>query len=137
MPAPFARFLYPKFAVANLPRLGYNILRNTCTTMSGNRFDFLEIGEGAPAPPPEPSYEPDLATPADAPAPRALDGTPLAQVRITDPRGYGCLDRRQDLEAVLALAAPRAPTRLALRLVEVFGERGARPGSSTIRPDWP
>ena len=59
------------------------------------------------------------------------DGTALAEVRVTDPRGYGSLSGRGGRQGVVTLSslagqAGTPPTRL--RAVEVFGERGDKAG---------
>lgn len=96
--------------------------------MSGNRFEFLEIGETQPAPvlPPTPA-EPVPAEPGATG--RGPDGTTLAQVRVTDPRGYGPFLQMQEESEVVSPAARRSDIHFptgTLRAVEVFGERGVK-----------
>lgn len=98
--------------------------------MSDNRFEFLEIGDTEPrpvtenAPPAQPAREPQ--------APLASDGTPLAQVRVTDPRGYRAfLDQTESAEAVAVPSARHRSGRGSqdrLRLAEVIGGRGVKAG---------
>ena len=100
--------------------------------MSADRFQFLEFEEeeGALA---RPAFGRDAD---EGPAAREIhaelmaDGTALAQVRVTDPRGYGAYQEADEDGAVtlssLAGQAEDQPTRL--RAVEVFGERGDKAG---------
>ncbi len=99
--------------------------------MSADRFQFLEF-EGEESP----TQEAFGRGVDDAPAARDLhadimaDGTALAEVRVTDPRGYRAYQEDEEDGAVtlssLAGQAGAVPTRL--RAVEVFGERGDRAG---------
>ena len=101
--------------------------------MSGNRFEFLELGEDdqtpqRPADAQGRASEPPLAG-REPIAERGQEGEPLAQVRDVDTRGYRTfLHQEQDSEAVEAVRnrLRRAPG--TLRAVEVFGERGGRAG---------
>lgn len=98
--------------------------------MSGNRFEFLEFGDEPPRLPSE--TQPPGAPEAVGGTPQNLrepDGTPLSQVRITDPRGYGALLREVRGEAgavVPGTQSARAKTQL--RLAEIIGERGIKAG---------
>lgn len=98
--------------------------------MSGNRFEFLEFGDEPRRPSPDGAAE--AAPEAVGGTPQNLrepDGTPLSQVRITDPRGYGALLRevRDEAGAVVpGTQSARAKTRL--RLAEIIGERGVKAG---------
>ena len=98
--------------------------------MSSDRFSFLEFeDEAAPVPAED-------ALPSDAPAQREIgmdllpDGTTLAQVRITDIRGFQNGADEDDgtltLSSLAGQAAPSIPNRL--RIVEVLGERGTQAG---------
>ncbi len=98
--------------------------------MSGNRFEFLEFGDEHQSQPPEaPS---DAAPEAVGGTPQNLrepDGTPLSQVRVTDPRGYGALLREirgESAAVVPGTQSARAKTQL--RLAEIIGERGVGAG---------
>ncbi len=98
--------------------------------MSGNRFEFLEFGDERHAVPSE--GQTDAAPEAVGSTPQNLrdaDGMPLAQVKITDPRGYGAVLRAQREEAgtvVPGTQTGRAKTHL--RLAEIIGERGVKAG---------
>ncbi len=106
------------------PPFGYN------NPMSGNRFEFLEFGDGPPAAPPEPAAE-DPATETPAFAPRGSDSLPLAQVRITDPRGYGAF-LEQEKQAATARLDPLHAREARLRLAEVIGGRGVQAGQFNV-----
>lgn len=96
--------------------------------MSADRFQFLEFEEEAADPP--------ASLPEVEPAQREInaqlfsDGTTLAQVRVSDPRGYGVGQEDDDegLVTLSSLADPTAPALTGLRVVEVFGERGSGTG---------
>jgi len=98
--------------------------------MSGNRFEFLEFGDEHHSP--SADSQTDAAPDAVGGTPQNLrdpDGTPLAQVRITDPRGYGAVLRAQREESAAVVPgtqAGRAKTQL--RLAEIIGERGTNAG---------
>ncbi len=111
--------------------------------MSSDRFQFLEFGEDEDSAPGQPMWE-------DAPAPiqreltgeRLSDGTRLAEVRLTDPRGYRLSDHAEDDEeegftTLSSRAAPPPVKPPRLRVAEVLGARGAGQGSSGIRRGWP
>ena len=98
--------------------------------MSSDRFSFLEFeDENA-------SAAAEDASPSDAPTQREIgmdllpDGTTLAQVRITDIRGFrqgaDDDDGTLTLSSLAGQAAPSVPNRL--RIVEVLGERGTQAG---------
>ncbi len=99
--------------------------------MSSDRFSFLEFGDEDAAPAKE-------AAPLGAagPAQREIgaellpDGTTLAQVKMTDPRGFQkYLDDDDGSTLTLSSLAGQGmqvPNRL--RVVEVLGERGTEPG---------
>ena len=103
------------------------------SNMPDSRFEFLEIGESLPfarpdAPAPKARDDYETSGPPEGVV-LALDGTPLAQVKVSnDPRGYRAyLEQAESDEAVtingLTRPAPRsAPT--GLRAAEVFGTRG-------------
>ena len=98
--------------------------------MSGNRFDFLELGEddGAPRRPAGGKRD-DSEAPVgrDPVAERGPKGEPLAQVLDVDTRGYrNYLAQAQD-EAEVARSR-QGLTPGMLRAVEVFGERGGGAG---------
>jgi len=98
--------------------------------MSGNRFEFLEFGDERQSPLSEPGA--DALPDAVGSAPQNLrdaDGTPLAQVRVTDPRGYGAVLRAQREEFATTVPGTQ-PSRMKtqLRLAEIIGERGTRAG---------
>jgi len=98
--------------------------------MSGNRFEFLEFGDERRLPPPdaETNAAPEAvgSTPQDL---REPDGTPLAQVRTTDLRGYGALLREVREEAATTVPGThQARAKTQLRLAEIIGERGINAG---------
>jgi DNA-binding beta-propeller fold protein YncE len=97
--------------------------------MSSDRFNFLEFEEQ------EPSEQTDFSEHALQPLQRAIaaerlsDGTALAEVRITDLRGYQTEEGDDDQAMTLSSRAalqPKPPPKL--RVTEVFGERGAKAG---------
>jgi len=102
--------------------------------MSSDRFQFLEFGEDE-----EPA--PDYAAWEDAPAPiqreltaeRLPDGTRLAEVRVTDPRGYRLSESAQEDEeegvvTLSSLVTPKQGKPPRLRVTEVMGARGENAG---------
>lgn len=98
--------------------------------MSGNRFEFLEFGDERHSPPSgaETNAAPGTAggTPQNL---REPDGTPLSQVRVTDPRGYGAVLRAQREEAGATVPGTQhARAKTHLRLAEIIGERGIKAG---------
>lgn len=102
--------------------------------MNGNRFDFLELGEGDD----QPQRSPEVPQPGEAIlqgrdpiAERGPDGEPLAQVREADTRGYRSFFLQQQEEDSAAIDALRNRLRVTpgtLRAAEVFGERGTLAG---------
>ncbi|MDQ2799341.1 MAG: NHL repeat-containing protein [Armatimonadota bacterium] len=93
--------------------------------MSGNRFEFLEFGENEK----QAGNVSETASPTDLPALPAEargDGTALAQVRVSDPRGYQAfLHEAEDAPSLSRSAHEGA---VGLRVVEMFGERGSGAG---------
>ncbi len=102
--------------------------------MSSDRFQFLEFGE-------DEESAPDQAVWEDAPAPvqreltaeHLADGTRLAEVRVTDPRGYRLSERAQEDEeegvvTLSSLVTPKTGKPPKLRVVEVLGARGEGAG---------
>lgn len=102
--------------------------------MSSDRFQFLEFGEDE-----EPA--PDRTVWEDAPEPvqrdltgeRLADGTRLAEVRVTDPRGYRLSERAQEDEeegvvTLSSLVTPKLGKPPKLRVTEVLGARGEGAG---------
>jgi len=112
----------------------YNDLGDAAQGMSTDRFSYLEFGEEeAPAPDRTLREDAPEPTPREIAAERLEDGTALAEVRVTDPRGYRLSEKaREDEEdgvvslSSLAVPKPGAPPKL--RVTEVFGARGAGAG---------
>ena len=105
--------------------------------MNSDRFNFLEFGEQEePSEHAEfPEGHADFSEDERQPIQRGIhaellsDGTALAEVRITDLRGYR--DTDEDNEGAGTLSSrivPRSPLPPKLRVTEVFGERGAKAG---------
>ena len=98
--------------------------------MSGNRFEFLEIDETGGASKtgtPQEASEPVVVRGPEAPV--MPDGMPLAQVRITDPRGYHTfLEQSTDYTEPGSRQRSGTSEGSRLRLAEVFGSRGSKAG---------
>lgn len=98
--------------------------------MSSDRFNFLEFGDQE-----EPADSLEFSENAPPPPQRAIDaallsdGTALAEVRITDLRGYRDMDGTDEEAVTLSSRAAPSPKSVPkLRVTEVFGERGAKAG---------
>ena len=100
--------------------------------MSGNRFDYLELGgvtpvdvERAGVPSNDITADPTIELG------RRIDeeGLPLAQVTNVDVRGYRAFLEQDESHgtSIFSAAATAADSRYELRLIEVFGGRGIRP----------
>ena len=98
--------------------------------MSGNRFEFLELGEDDSAPKRPAGADGDEAEAPvgrDPIAERGPKGEPLAQVLDVDTRGYRTY-LAQSQEETEAVRNRLRLTPGTLRAVEVFGERGSQAG---------
>ena len=99
--------------------------------MSSDRFSFLEFGD-EDAPPAEVQGGQTESEPAQREIGAELlpDGTTLAQVRMSDPRGFQKYVDEDDSGTItlssLAGLGMQVPNRL--RIVEVLGERGTQAG---------
>lgn len=101
--------------------------------MNTNRFDFLELGDDGK--PQQPDKKEKDANPQE-PHPHLggpgvdRDGRPLAQVTVTDPRGYydilQQLGGQADEPGIALQLLPDIPG--GFRLAETIGQRGARAG---------
>lgn len=98
--------------------------------MSGNRFEFLEIGEKAAVPAvDDDKVDPAIAAPGREPiGPRDSFGRPLSEVRPGDLHepGHSLALEQQAKPALLTPASYSAPSQL--RVAEVIGTRGAAVG---------
>jgi len=102
--------------------------------MSSDRFQFLEFGEDEDPPPAMPVWG-DVPAPAqrELTAECLEDGTRLAEVRLTDPRGYRLSERATEDEeegfvTLSSLSAPQSVKPPRLRVTEVLGARGEAAG---------
>ena len=97
--------------------------------MSANRFQFLEFEEEEDPPRLQLGHDSDNPPNHREVHPEILnDGSALAEVRITDPRGYGNFDNEGEAQQISFLAGRTEPVPTRLSAVEVFGERGAKAG---------
>lgn len=98
--------------------------------MSSDRFSFLEFGDDEAVPPAEDAARSGEPAQREIGADLLPDGTTLAQVRITEIRGFQSEADEDDgtltLSSLAGQAAPSVPNRL--RIVEVLGERGTQAG---------
>jgi DNA-binding beta-propeller fold protein YncE len=112
--------------------------------MNGNRFEFLEFGEDGAIKPPERAREDDESgmppAAADPCGPRDAQGRPLAQVLVTDPRGYGPFLRHAGQAEAVQKFGGFGRAIPALRMAEVIGGRGHLAGQfhfpTGIALDW-
>ncbi len=99
--------------------------------MSSDRFNFLEFEEeGEEAREAAVHHQVPEPPQRDITGERLADGTRLAEVRITDLRGYRMSedDEEDDIVTLRSLAASKPAALTKLRVTEVFGERGDKAG---------